>query len=111
MEDHPRHRFQVSEADDEGHLRGVGVTWIPDGADENAIVSAAGAAGVRIGTVGAYRRSPGRPGLIFGYSALTERRIEAGVDQLTAALRLAGLDEPLTTGPGVTRNRGMAGSR
>ncbi|MFB9185339.1 hypothetical protein ACFFX1_45080 [Dactylosporangium sucinum] len=87
------------------------MTWIPDGADENAIVSAAGAAGVRIGTVGAYRRSPGRPGLIFGYSALTERRIEAGVDQLTAALRLAGLDEPLTTGPGVTRNRGMAGSR
>jgi GntR family transcriptional regulator/MocR family aminotransferase len=87
------------------------VTWIPDGVDENAIVNAAGAAGVRIGTVGAYRRSPGRPGLIFGYSALTERRIEAGVDQLTAALRLAGLDAPLTTGPGVTRNQGMARSR
>ena len=73
------------------------VTWIPDGVDENAIVDAAGAAGIRIGTVGAYRRCPGRPGLIFGYSALTERRIEDGVGRLTAALRLAGLDEPLTT--------------
>jgi GntR family transcriptional regulator/MocR family aminotransferase len=87
------------------------VTWIPDAADENAIVGAADAAGVRIGTVGAYRRSPGRPGLIFGYSALTERRIEAAVDQLTTALRLAGLEEPLTTGPSVTRKQEIAGPR
>jgi GntR family transcriptional regulator/MocR family aminotransferase len=87
------------------------VTWIPDGADETTIVDAAAAAGIRIGTVGAYRRSPGRPGLIFGYSALTERRIEAAVDGLSAALHVAGLAEPLTTGPGVTRGRRTAASR
>ena len=66
------------------------VGWLPDGVDEESAQSAAAAAGVLIHGVSEYRLAgpgSGRPGLIFGYSALTERRIADGVRLLAQAIR------------------------
>jgi GntR family transcriptional regulator / MocR family aminotransferase len=66
------------------------VGWLPDGLDEESVQSAAAASGVRIHGVSEYRlagRGSGRPGLIFGYSALTDRRIAEGVRRLAGAVQ------------------------
>jgi len=62
------------------------VTWLPPGLAEEPLVTAAAAEGVRINGVGPYRRSPGRPGLIFGYAMLSEREIDEGVAVLAGVV-------------------------
>jgi GntR family transcriptional regulator/MocR family aminotransferase len=65
------------------------VGWLPAGLDETGVRTAAAAHGVRIHGVSEYRLAgpgSGRPGLIFGYSALTERTITEGVRLLARAL-------------------------
>ncbi|PZF79774.1 PLP-dependent aminotransferase family protein, partial [Jiangella anatolica] len=62
------------------------VAWLPQEVDEAAVVAAAAQHGVRVNGVTPYRLSPAaRGGLIFGYSALNERAIIAGVARLHAA--------------------------
>jgi GntR family transcriptional regulator/MocR family aminotransferase len=64
------------------------VAWLPPGLDEDAVVAAAAARGVRVHGVGPYRlATPGRAGLILGYAALDEAGLAAGVDLLAAAVR------------------------
>jgi gamma-glutamylcyclotransferase (GGCT)/AIG2-like uncharacterized protein YtfP len=60
------------------------LAWLPDGADETAIVEAAAADGIGITGVGTRRVEPGRPGLIFGYGAIAAGPIEEGVARLAA---------------------------
>ncbi len=65
------------------------VGWLPPGLDEAGVRAAAAGHGVRIHGVSEYRLAgpgSGRPGLIFGYSALTERTIAEGVRLLARAL-------------------------
>lgn len=63
------------------------VAWLPPDLDEAAVVAAAGRQGVRVNGVAQYRLSPtGRGGLIFGYSALSERAVANGVARLATAI-------------------------
>ncbi|WP_026874944.1 PLP-dependent aminotransferase family protein [Jiangella gansuensis] len=63
------------------------VAWLPPGLDEDDVVAAAGRRGVRVHGVGPYRLGgPGPGGLIFGYSALSERAVRDGVELLAAAM-------------------------
>ncbi|AKU14830.1 PLP-dependent aminotransferase family protein [Luteipulveratus mongoliensis] len=62
------------------------VTWLPDHLDEDVVVEAAARAGVHIVGLRPYRLSPGRGGLIFGYSNLNERAIVQGVRLLAQSL-------------------------
>ena len=63
------------------------VAWLPAGLTEDAVVAAAAACGIRVHGVGPYRLAgPGRPGLIFGYAAMSERALAAGVRELAAAV-------------------------
>jgi GntR family transcriptional regulator/MocR family aminotransferase len=68
------------------------VAWLPDDLDEAAVVEAAAAAGIGVGGVSPYRFTPGRGGLIFGYSTLNERAVTNGVrllGEVVAKLRAA----------------------
>jgi GntR family transcriptional regulator/MocR family aminotransferase len=73
------------------------VTWLPDDLDEAAVIDAAAGAGVRVAGVAPFRFGGGRPGLIFGYSDLSERAIADGIGRLADAI--SGL-----------RARGLAGA-
>jgi GntR family transcriptional regulator/MocR family aminotransferase len=67
------------------------LAWLPEGADERAMVGAAVGAGV--GLNGLTRRwfAPGgRGGLIFGYGTVAERDIEPGIRTLAQALAALG---------------------
>ena len=56
------------------------LAWLPPGADEAAIVTAAAAEGIAIDGLTPYRqRSRGPGGLVFGYGAITEAQIPEGV--------------------------------
>jgi GntR family transcriptional regulator/MocR family aminotransferase len=57
--------------------------WLPDGADELRLVADAGARGVGLTGVSVRRALAGRPGVILGYAAVEERRIEEGVARLS----------------------------
>ena len=63
------------------------VAWLPPDLDEVTVVAAALARGVGVHGIDRYRQArPGRPGLIFGYSSLSERAIAEGVGLLAAAV-------------------------
>jgi GntR family transcriptional regulator / MocR family aminotransferase len=64
------------------------LAWLPDGADEAAIVERAAAAEVAVDGVTPMRMAAtGRPGLILGYARLTEREIDAGIARLAETMR------------------------
>jgi GntR family transcriptional regulator/MocR family aminotransferase len=60
--------------------------WLPAGADEARLVAQAAARGVGLTGVSARRARPGQPGVILGYAAVDERRIDQGVAHLAQAL-------------------------
>jgi GntR family transcriptional regulator/MocR family aminotransferase len=62
------------------------LAWLPDGADERAIVRDAAAAGIGIAGLATRRVEPGPAGLIFGYGAIAEGAIEDGVRRLGAVI-------------------------
>ena len=63
------------------------VAYLPDGADETAVIEAAARRGVAVYGLAPYRISgAGRPGLIFGYATLGERTIAAGTTILAEAI-------------------------
>ena len=63
------------------------LAWLPDDVDEARIVAAAVAHGIAISGLTPRRIAPGRQGLIFGYGAIVESRIEPGVAALTEIIR------------------------
>jgi GntR family transcriptional regulator/MocR family aminotransferase len=62
------------------------VAWLPHDLDEAAVISAAAAQGVSVAGVSPYRIEPGDPGLIFGYSNLSESAIDRGIRLLAKAI-------------------------
>jgi GntR family transcriptional regulator/MocR family aminotransferase len=63
------------------------VAYLPDDADEGAVVEAAADRGVALHGLAPYWiSSPGRPGLIFGFATLDEHEIVEGVETLADAL-------------------------
>jgi GntR family transcriptional regulator/MocR family aminotransferase len=63
------------------------VAYLPDSADETAVVQAAARRGLGLHGLAPYRiSSEGRPGLIFGYATLDERVLDEGVRILAEAL-------------------------
>jgi GntR family transcriptional regulator/MocR family aminotransferase len=62
------------------------LAWLPDGADEAAIVRDAAIAGIGIAGLATRRVEPGPAGLIFGYGAIVEGAIEAGVRRLAEVI-------------------------
>ena len=63
------------------------VAYLPDDLDEAAVVDAAAERGVAIDGLAPYRISgEGRPGLIFGYAALSEHALTEGARLLAEAL-------------------------
>jgi GntR family transcriptional regulator/MocR family aminotransferase len=58
------------------------VAYLPAGVDEDRVVAAAAARGIAVYGLRPYRLSPGRPGLVFGYAALSEDAIRAGISSL-----------------------------
>jgi GntR family transcriptional regulator/MocR family aminotransferase len=64
------------------------VAWLPAGVDEAALVARVAAAGVALSGLAPYHASPdtARPGLLFGYGAVTEREIDEGVRIVAEAL-------------------------
>jgi GntR family transcriptional regulator/MocR family aminotransferase len=62
------------------------VAWLPHDLDEVAVIAAASAHGVSVAGVSPYRIEPGDPGLIFGYSNVSESSIERGVKLLAKAI-------------------------
>ena len=70
------------------------VAYLPDGADETAVVEAAARRGLALHGLAPYRISrEGRPGLIFGYATLDERALDEGIEILAEAL------QPCAQGP------------
>ena len=64
------------------------VAYLPDDLDEAAVVAGAADRGVGVESLAPYRISDhGRPGLLFGYAALSERAIAEGVRLLADAVR------------------------
>jgi GntR family transcriptional regulator / MocR family aminotransferase len=63
------------------------VAYLPDGADEAAIVEAAARRGVAVYGLAPYRIcDEDRPGLIFGYATLGERALGEGIEILAEAI-------------------------
>jgi GntR family transcriptional regulator/MocR family aminotransferase len=61
------------------------LAWLPDGIDEAAFVARAAERGVGVYSLAPYRLSTGiEPGLIFGYSGVSEVAIERGIGRLAA---------------------------
>jgi GntR family transcriptional regulator/MocR family aminotransferase len=61
------------------------LAWLPDGIDEADFVARAAERGVGVYSLAPYRLSTGiEPGLIFGYSGVSEAAIERGIERLTA---------------------------
>jgi GntR family transcriptional regulator/MocR family aminotransferase len=64
------------------------LAWLPDGADEAAIVARAAERDVAVDGLGPMRvAAPGPPALILGYARPTEREIEQGIALLAEAVR------------------------
>jgi GntR family transcriptional regulator/MocR family aminotransferase len=64
------------------------VVWLPDDLQEDDVVTAAAAQGVHVAGVAPYRlTTPGRQGLILGYTSLNDNQITEGVAALAAAVR------------------------
>jgi GntR family transcriptional regulator/MocR family aminotransferase len=59
---------------------------LPPELDEDTVVTAAAERGVGVYGIAPYRLTPGPPGLLFGYAALSERDILLGVDILAEVL-------------------------
>ncbi len=73
-----------------GASAGLHVTaWLPEGADEEAVVAAARDAGIRIAGLAGYwvEARDRRPGLIFGYGTAGDRAIEEGVAKIGTLVR------------------------
>jgi GntR family transcriptional regulator/MocR family aminotransferase len=63
------------------------VAYLPEGADEAAVVAGAARRGVAVHGLAPYRiADAGRPGLIFGYATLDERAIDEGIELLAGQL-------------------------
>ena len=63
------------------------VAYLPDGADETAVVEAAARRGLALHGLAPYRiGGEGRPGLIFGYATLDERALSEGAEILAEAI-------------------------
>ena len=62
------------------------MAWLPQDLDERTLVAAAARRGLRIAGVWPYRIRPGRGGVIFGYSNLSEQAVTQGVGLLQAAV-------------------------
>ena len=63
------------------------VAYLPDGADETAVVQTAARRGLALHGLAPYRVScEGRPGLIFGYATLDERVLDEGIQILAEVL-------------------------
>lgn len=78
--------LEVRRNDSGMHLVG----WLPEGASGAAASGAARERGVEAPAVSAYAlRRAGRDGLLLGYAAFDEARIQDGTKKLAAALRLA----------------------
>jgi len=61
------------------------LAWLPDGVDEAALVADAAGQGIGIqGVASAFAGPTPRAGLIFGYGAVDERRIDAGLARLAS---------------------------
>ena len=61
------------------------LAWLPPGVDEAALVAEAAGAGIGLqGVAAGYAGEPPRGGIIFGYGAVDERRIERGLRQLAS---------------------------
>ena len=59
------------------------LSWLPDGVDERALIGRAATAGIGLtGVTWCCMTSPPRRGIVFGYAAVDERRIEEGVRRL-----------------------------
>jgi GntR family transcriptional regulator/MocR family aminotransferase len=67
------------------------VVWLPDGTDENAVVTAAWARGLEVHGLAPGRIDPAgaRPALVLGYAALAEPALEPAIVELAAAYRAA----------------------
>jgi GntR family transcriptional regulator/MocR family aminotransferase len=59
------------------------LVWLPSGADEQAVVTAAGAHGISVEGLAGHRVGAGPPGLILGYACLPEPALERAVAMLT----------------------------
>lgn len=80
-------RDQLPELEPTGISAGLHVvTWLPEDLDESATVAAAASRGLGVYGLSPYRMSTGRPGLLFGYGALSERAIADGVALLAATV-------------------------
>jgi GntR family transcriptional regulator/MocR family aminotransferase len=55
------------------------LAWLPPDVDEAAVLGDALHAGVGVAGLASRRVAPGPPGLIFGYGAIPERSIDAGI--------------------------------
>jgi GntR family transcriptional regulator/MocR family aminotransferase len=63
------------------------LAWLPSGVDENAVLRAAGEAGIWLETLGGSWIGDGNPGgIIFGYGSIAETAIDAGIRRLTPSL-------------------------
>ncbi len=63
------------------------LAWLPAGVDDSEVVEWAGRRGVGLVSLSSTRVAPeGRPGLIFGYGSVDERRIDDGVSRLAEAM-------------------------
>ena len=62
------------------------LTLLPPDLDEDAVVTAAAERGLGVYGIAPYRLTPGPPGLLFGYAALSERDIVAGIAVLADVL-------------------------
>jgi GntR family transcriptional regulator/MocR family aminotransferase len=64
------------------------IGWLPEGADDREVASAARAAGIMIAPVSAYTiRARLRPGIRLGYASVSPRQIREGVKKLGSVLR------------------------
>ena len=77
------------------------LAWLPDGADEAAILAGAAAAGIGVAGLASRRVETGPPGLIFGYGAIHEGAIDEGVARLAPVIRAA----PAPSRPGTATRR------
>jgi len=63
---------------------------LPEAADDRLLARAAGAAGLQVTALAAYRQASGYPGFHLGYAALTDEAIERGARDLAQVLEQAG---------------------
>ena len=66
------------------------LAWLPDGIDERSLTRRAGEAGIGLtGVTWCCMTAPPRRGIVFGYAAVDERRIDEGVRRLAGLLDAA----------------------